>query len=53
MKRWIGTVVVSYTQSMEVEAETQEEAEAKMCESFDDTRAYANEWQAYDVREVQ
>ena len=52
MKRWTGTVVVSYTQTIEVEAETQEEAEMLMCERFDDGKAYANDWYATDVEEV-
>jgi hypothetical protein len=35
MKRWKGTVEVSYLQVIEVEAETQVEAEATMLDWFD------------------
>lgn len=52
MKRWRGTVVVSYVQQIEIDAETQAEAEASMCDMFDEKKAYASEWQAYDVEEV-
>ena len=46
-------MVVSYTQEVEVEAETQDEAEMKMYEAFDQSKVtYSSECQAYDVREV-
>lgn len=35
MKKWKGTVEVSYLQVIEVEAETQAEAEATMLDWFD------------------
>jgi len=53
MKRWKGTLVVSYTQDLEAEAETQAEAEEWMREAFDPTRCYNTaECQAYDVEEI-
>jgi hypothetical protein len=53
MKRWKGTLVVSYTQEVEVEANTQDEAEMKMYESFDPSKVtYSSECQAYDVEEI-
>ena len=53
MKRWKGTVVVSYAQEVEVEADTQDEAEMKMYEAFDQSKVtYSRECQAYDVMEI-
>ena len=53
MKRWRGTLVVSYTQEIEVNADTQAEAEDLMRDAFDPTRCYNTaECQAYDVEEV-
>jgi hypothetical protein len=53
MKRWRGTLVVSYTQDLEVDAETQAEAEALMRDAFDPMRCYNTaECQAYDVEEI-
>lgn len=53
MKRWKGTVVVSYTQEVEVEAETSDEAEMKMYEAFDQSKVtYSSECQAYDVEQI-
>jgi len=53
MKRWKGTLVVSYTQDLEVKAETQAEAEELMREAFDPTRCHNTaECQAYDVEEI-
>lgn len=53
MKRWKGTVVVTHTQEIEVEAETQDEAEAKMYEVLDQSKmTYSSECQAYDVMEI-
>lgn len=53
MKRWKGTVVVSYTQEIEVEAETQAEAEATMLDWFDPMKCMNTaEGQAYDVTEI-
>jgi hypothetical protein len=53
MKRWRGTLVVSYTQDLEVDAETQAEAEALMRDAFDPTRCHNTaECQAYDVEEI-
>lgn len=53
MKRWKGTVVVAFTQEVEVEAETQDEAEMKMYEVFDQSKVtYSSECQAYDVVEI-
>ena len=54
MKRWRGTLVMSYTQNLEVDAETQAEAETLMTEMFDPTRCYNTaECQAYDVELVE
>jgi hypothetical protein len=51
--KYRGTLVVSYTQQIEVNAETQAEAEDLMREAFDPTRCYNTaECQAYDVEEV-
>ena len=45
--------MVSYTQDLEVDAETQAEAEDLMREAFDPTRCYNTaECQAYDVEEI-
>ena len=53
MKRWKGTVVASYTQEIVVEAETQAEAEATMCDMFDEQMCINTcETTAYDVMEV-
>ena len=53
MKRWRGTLVVSYTQEIEVNADTQAEAEDLMRDAFDPTRCYNTaECQAYDVEEL-
>ena len=50
MKRWRGTLVVSYTQDLEVDAETQAEAEALMRDAFDPTRCYGTaDGQVYDI----
>jgi hypothetical protein len=44
---------MSYTQDLEVEAETQAEAEELMREAFDPTRCHNTaECQAYDVEEI-
>jgi hypothetical protein len=54
MKRWKGTLVVSYTQEIEVEANTKEEAEDLMREAFDPMRCHNTaECQAYDVEEME
>jgi hypothetical protein len=53
MKRWRGTLVVSYTQEIEVNADTKAEAEDLMRDAFDPTRCYNTaECQAYDVEEM-
>lgn len=53
MKKWKGTVVVSYTQHVTVEAETQAEAEATMLDWFDASRCWTTtEGQVYDVEEI-
>ena len=53
MKRWKGTVVVSYTQEIEVEAETQAEAEATMIDWFEPTTCLNTaDASVYDVKEV-
>ena len=53
MKRWKGTVVVAYTQEIEVEAETQAEAEATMLDWFEPSRCTNTaEGQVYDIKEV-
>lgn len=53
MKKWRGTVVVSYTQEVTVEAETQAEAEATMLDWFDPSRcSNTAEGQVYDVEEM-
>jgi hypothetical protein len=54
MKRWKGTLVVSYTQEVEVEADTKSEAEDLMREAFDPMRCHNTaEYQAYDVEEME
>ena len=54
MKQWTGTVVVSYTQKITVEAESQAEAEATMLDWFDPTRCLNTaDAQVYDVTEIQ
>ena len=54
MKRWRGTVVVSYTQEVEVEAETKDDAEMRMYEACDQSKmTYASEYQAYDIEEME
>jgi hypothetical protein len=54
MKRWRGTLVVSYTQEIEVNADTKAEAEDLMRDAFDPTRCYNTaECQAYDVEEME
>jgi hypothetical protein len=53
MKRFKGTVVVTYTQEIEVDAETQEEAEATMLDWFDPTLCWATaDGQVYDLEEM-
>ena len=50
MKRWKGTVVMSYTQQGEVDAETQAEAEQMMLDWFDASRCLNTaDGQVYDV----
>lgn len=54
MKKWKGTVVVSYTQEVTVEAETQAEAEDLMLDWFDPARCWTSEQgQVYDVEEIE
>lgn len=54
MKKWKGTVVVSYTQEITVEAETQAEAEATMLDWFDPARCWTSEQgQVYDIEEIE
>ena len=53
MKKWKGTVVVSYTQEITVEAETKAEAEATMLDWFDPTRCYGtSDGQVYDIEVI-
>lgn len=53
MPKYKGTVVVSYTQEITVEAESQAEAEATMMDWFDPTRCLNTaEAYTYDVEEV-
>ena len=54
MKRWKGTLVVSYTQNLDVYAETQAEADAIMTEMFDPKRCNNTaECHAYDVEAME
>lgn len=54
MKKWKGTVVMTYTQEVELEAETMAEAEATMLDWFDPMRCHNTaEGQVHDVEEVQ
>ena len=54
MKKWKGTVVVSYTQEITVEAETQAEAEDLMLDLFDPARCWTSEQgQVYDIEEIE
>jgi hypothetical protein len=54
VKRWKGTVVVTYTQEIEVEAETKAEAEITMIDWMDPSRCL-NTAEAYvcDLEEMQ
>jgi hypothetical protein len=53
MKQWTGTVVVSYTQEITVEAETEEAAEWEMFGAIDLSKvAHTCECKAYDVKEI-
>ena len=53
MKKLKGTVVVSYTQEITVEAETKAEAQATMLDWFDPTRCYGTaDGDVYDIEEV-
>ncbi len=46
--------MVSYTQEVEVEAETKAEAEMRMYEACDQSKlTYASEYQAYDIEEME
>ena len=49
MKKYTVQVVVSYVQVIEVEANTQEDAEIKAFESFDLAQAYQGEGDAWTV----
>ena len=51
MKRWSGVVVFSYYQDIEVEAETQDEAETKMFDAFQLHNA-DGESSVFDVVEI-
>ena len=51
MKTWKATVVMSYTQDIEVEAESEGDAEHLMRELFDPTRCYGSaDCQVYDLK---
>lgn len=53
MKKWKGTVVVSYTQEITVEAETQAEAEDLMLDLLDPAMCWTSEeGRVYDVQEM-
>lgn len=52
MKTYKGTVVVTYTKDIEVQAETQEEAELMMYQMWNQHGAVCSECQAYDVEEI-
>lgn len=49
MKKWKGTIAVTFYQDVEVEAATQEQAEQLMCEAFDVSKAECDRCEAYDV----
>lgn len=54
MKKWKGTVVVSYTQEVTVEAETQAEAEDLMLDLLDPAMCWTSEeGRVYDVEEIE
>lgn len=53
MKKFKVSVVMSYWDMIEVEAETQEEAEAKAYDAFDISRARKGEGEIDDIAEVQ
>lgn len=53
MKKWKGTVAVTYYQDVEVEAVTQEQAEQLICEAFDVIKAECDRCEAYDVEEIE
>jgi hypothetical protein len=52
MKKWKGTVVVTFYQDVTVEAATIEEAKQLMCEAFNPDKADCDACEAYDVEEV-
>lgn len=51
MKKWKGLVCLPMWQEIEVEAENKNEAESKMLDSFDMTKAYEGESYVYDCEE--
>ena len=52
MKTWIGQVCFPMWQEVIVEAETQEEAEAKMLDQFNLSKAGKGEAYVYDCEEM-
>lgn len=52
MKKYVGRVVMSYWQEFEVEADSQEQAEMLMLESFDISKADQGEGEVWDCEEI-
>lgn len=50
--KYKGVVKFTYTQVIEVEAATQEDAVDIMCEKLDRSRAIEDEVEIYDIQEV-
>ena len=53
MPEYMGTVCVTYYQDIIVRANNEEEAELKMCESFDIGKAGSDSCKVYDLCKVE
>jgi hypothetical protein len=53
MKKYRVEVVVSYWQTIEVDAESKEEAQATALDAFDITKAREGEAEAYDTQLIE
>ena len=52
MKKYVGRVVMSYWQEFEVEADSEEQAQMLMFESFDVSKADQGEGEVWDCEEI-
>lgn len=52
MKKYVGRVVMSYWQDFEVEADSEEQAQMLMFESFDVSKADQGEGEVWDCEEL-